>query len=255
MANPQGAFIWYELLTPDMAAARRFYQAVVGWTINESTDMPGMDYRMIVAPDGLVGGMMELNADMLANGAHPVWLAYIAVEDVDATVADAVARGGQVHLPPRDIPDVGRFAMLADPQGAPFYVMRGLSDEESGAFDYQGLGHCSWNELSTPDQNAAHDFYEGLFGWTNPESMSMGDMGDYRFLDIGGTRIGATTPRPGEAAGWRYYFRVSSVSVASAAVNAGGGSILMDPQEVPGGDFIILGTDPQGAAFALVGGA
>ncbi|MBB5987648.1 VOC family protein [Sphingobium lignivorans] len=252
MSNRQGEFIWYELMTTDIAAARAFYAAVVGWTISESSDMPGMDYRMVAAPDGTVAGMMPLDAEMIAGGARSMWVGYIAVDDVDAAAARITATGGHVFVPPRDIPEVGRFAMAGDPQGATFYVMRGFPDQRSDAFRADAPGHCAWNELTTPDQPGAHAFYEGLFGWTSPDSMPMGELGDYRFLWAGDLRLGATMPGEGPAH-WLFYFAVPSITRAMDAITAHGGTVTNGPHEVPGGGHIVTGTDPQGARFALFG--
>jgi predicted enzyme related to lactoylglutathione lyase len=254
MPNKQGEYIWYELMTPDIEGARAFYAAVVGWKIGDKSDMPGMDYRMINAPDAMVGGIMPLNQDMIDGGGFPIWIGYVGVNDVDATAAAIKAKGGTIHLPPFDIPGVGRLAMASDPQGAPFYVMRGaVEDGTSTAFAVEADGHCEWNELSTTDQKAAHDFYESLFGWTNAASMPMGAMGDYRFLYVDDLRIGATVEQKDRPALWRHYFHVPSIAKSAEAVKAGGGSIDMGPHEVPGGGHIIIGTDPQGAQFALSG--
>lgn len=253
MANRHGAFIWYELMTPDIEGARAFYQAVAGWRIAGRSDMPGMEYRMIEAPDGAVGGVMPIDADMAAAGARPVWVGYVGVADVDTTVEAIRALGGRVHMGPHDIPGVGRFALASDPRGALFYVMRGaVEDGTSHAFAPDRLGHCAWNELSTPDPDGAHAFYGKLFGWTNPESMPMGDLGEYRFLYLDDLRFGATMPGPAPAF-WQPYFTVASIHAAVDAVKAAGGTIGQGPQEVPGGGHIITGTDPQGARFALVG--
>src|ERR1044071_4984135 len=147
MTNPHGSFIWYELITRDPEAAAAFYGPVLGWSVKPSGH-PGMDYRLIDAGDGEVGGMMAPPTPDAPSG----WLGYIGVDDVDRTAADVVAAGGTQLMPPTDIPDVGRFALLADPQGVIFYVMRGASDQDSQAFAMRP-GHCGWNELSTSDQN------------------------------------------------------------------------------------------------------
>lgn len=255
MGNKQGEFIWYELMTSDIEGARAFYQAVVGWTIGGKSDMPGMDYRMINAPDAAIGGAMQIDADMAAHGAKPIWVGYIGVDDVDAKVAAIKAAGGTIQMGPTDIQGAGRLAMASDPQGAPFYVMRGaIEDGTSTAFAAEQVGHCEWNELWTPDQNGAHAFYEGLVGWTNPESMSMGPMGDYRFLYVDDLRIGATSEQKDQPARWRHYFHVPSITAAIEAVKSGGGTVDNGPHQVPGGGHIIIGTDPQGAQFALSGG-
>lgn len=114
MANPDGAPIWYELITSDPDASKKFYDEVVGWT-TEPQASGDIDYRMITAPDGVnVGGVMPLHANMLANGAKPGWLFYIGVQDVDGTAEKIKQLGGSIHVGPMDIPDVGRFALIAD---------------------------------------------------------------------------------------------------------------------------------------------
>jgi len=252
MANKHGEFIWYELITRDIAGARTFYEEVVGWTIGAASEMPGMDYRMIEAPDATVGGAMQISADMAAQGVRAGWIGYVGVEDVDASVDAIKAMGGAIHMGPSDIPGVGRLAMAADPRGALFYVMRGAVEGTSTAFAPGKAGHAVWNELTTPDPDGAHAFYGKLFGWTNPESMPMGEMGDYRFLNLGDLRLGATMYGAGPAF-WQPYFSVASIDAAMEAVKRGGGTIDSGPHEVPGGDHIIVGTDPQGARFALAG--
>jgi predicted enzyme related to lactoylglutathione lyase len=252
--NPHGSYIWYELLTTDAEGAKAFYEAIVpGWRFGPPS-AEHMGYREINAPDGHAGGAMELNEQMLHGGAKPLWLGYVGVEDVDKTVAQVEAKGGRVHLPAFDIPGVGRIAMVADPQGNPFYVMRGAIEEASGAFSTDAEGHVNWNELSTPDPAAARAFYGDLFGWTSDEFMPMGEFGEYRFFAHGGQTIGAVCGvMPGGSARWRYYIHVPSISAAVEAVKDGGGGITVGPHEIPGGDHIIIGNDPQGAEFALVG--
>jgi uncharacterized protein len=260
--SAQGSHIWYELMTPDPDGAKAFYEAVVpGWSIGER--LPGeMDYRMINRSDGgMGGGMLGLSPDMLSHGARPAWLGYVAVDDVDGSVAQIEAKGGRVLMPASDIPDVGRIALVADPQGNSFYVMKptppkGDETKISDVFSTDQEQRVGWNELSTPDPAAARHFYGELFGWSSDEFMPMGEYGEYRFFDHQGTRIGAVSGVvPGAPQGWRYYIRVPSIPKSSEAVKAGGGNIAMGPMEVPGGDHIIIGHDPQGAEFALVGKA
>jgi predicted enzyme related to lactoylglutathione lyase len=254
MPNPHGSFIWYELLTKDPKAAKAFYDDVVGWNVDAEPAPGGMDYRMIVAHDGNVGGVMGLNADMLAGGAKPVWLGYFGVDDVDASVASIVAAGGQVHLPAFDIPGVGRLAMVTDPQGIPFYVMRGASEESSTAYQRRGLGHVSWNELLTSDDAAALAFYEKQFDIRKTDVMAMGEMGDYSFIGHGSDeQIGAVMKAPpGAPTGWGFYFRVPDIHAAKAKIEAGGGTVRQGPMEVPGGEFVLQAVDPEGVAFGLV---
>lgn len=256
MTNPHGTPIWYELMTADPDAAKRFYDPLVGWTIGAAPP-GGMDYRMIAAADGQVGGVMRITPEMEAGGAKPGWLMYVGVDDVDATAEKAKELGATIMVPPTDIPDVGRFAFLADPQGAPFYVMRGNSPESSTAFSPGALGRCSWNELWTSDAAGAIAFYGALFGWENRETMDMGPMGGYHFLDLGPVRLGALaqSQQAGQQTRWNPYFTVRNVDAAVDRVKASGGAVTMGPHDVPGDSRIIMGTDPEGATFALVSGA
>lgn len=258
MANGDGTPIWYELLSPDPAAARAFYGAVIGWGIDAESvgsESGAGDYRMISTGDGNVGGVMRLTDEMIATGARPRWLFYLNVADVDAKAAEIAAAGGAVLISPWTIPNVGRIALAADPQGVPFYILRPDGTGESTVFDRAGMGKCSWNELVTSDQPSANAFYARLFGWTYPDRMVMpGDRGDYVFVHAADREIGATMPCPGTAQmpGWRFYFRVPDLDASAAAVRAGGGTVVMGSQDIPGGDRILHANDPHDVPFGLV---
>lgn len=251
--NPHGSFIWYELLTGNPDAAAAFYGEVIGWTAADA-NQPGIDYRIFSADGAPVAGHMKLPEGAAEAGMRPGWLGYVAVDDVDRAVADIVAAGGKAHMPAMDLESVGRIALVADPQGVPFYVMRGASDEPSDSFAPMKPGHCSWNELSTPDQAGALDFYAARFGWTKGEAMPMGEMGDYRFIEQGGDMIGAVmaTP-PGRRDGWNFAFRVRDIDEAARRLAAAGGTIDYGPAEIPGGDYAVMADDPEGARFMVVG--
>lgn len=252
-------FIWYELLTTDADAAQRFYGDLVGWALQAGAQ-PGMDYRMITAADGEgIGGVLQLTDDMKKGGARPVWLGYLSVPDVDAAVKQIAAEGGSIQMAPMTI-HAGRIAMVTDPQGAPIYVMTptppaGQPDAQSTAFSRAAVGHCAWNELATADPKGAFSFYTRQFGFLDGGTMPMGDAGDYQFLNDGDGMIGAimSSAAGNRPAMWTYYFRVADIDVAKTMVESGGGTVMHGPQEVPGGDHILIGRDPQGAVFALVG--
>lgn len=251
MPNPHGSFIWYELLTRDADSAKTFYDRVVGWDIEPRR--PEMDYRMIRTSSGNAGGVMQLTPEMVSGGARPVWLGYIGVDDVDAAIAAVEQAGGGVMRPAFDIPEVGRIAMLSDPQRIPFYVMRGASESESNAFSPDEHGHAAWNELSTNDLEAAKRFYTQVFGWTLGDVMPMGEMGDYQFLEHGGRMIGAMMKvPPGRQPSWNYCFRTDNVDRGFEAITAGGGTVTYGPAEVPDGDRVVQALDPEGAAFMIV---
>jgi uncharacterized protein len=264
MTNRHGDFIWYELLTSDADAAGDFYGKVIGWT-SSSSDQPGADYRFFSSGDGSnpkdgVGGYMTITPEMAAHGARPAWVGYIAVDDVDASAANITADGGSILMPAMDLDGIGRMAMVRDPQGAPFYVMRGASDETSYSFaaTEPTVGHCAWNELAASDPEAAMVFYVAQFGWGKAGEMDMGEMGAYRFIQASGERfmIGAVyqkveaDPHPH----WLFYFRVPDLNASLAAINDGSGQIYMEPVPLPEGpDFSVIAYDPQGAAFGIVG--
>ncbi|MET0293476.1 MAG: VOC family protein [Phenylobacterium sp.] len=248
MANTQGEFIWYELLGHEPEASARFYQPILGWKAQSAGPEFG-DYRILEADGVGVGGLSTCPDP----ATRPGWFGYIGVDDVDKTAADVVAWGGAQHVPPTDIPGVGRFAMLADPQGIVFYVMRGASPERSEAFAAEAVGHCRWNELSTPDPVAALEFYTRL-GMQKGDVMPMGEMGDYQFIHAGGMMIGAIMKAaPGAPAQWNYYFGVDDIDRAAKAVEAGGGRMQQQPMEIPGGEYSMMAIDPQGASVGFVG--
>lgn len=258
MANRHGDFIWYELLTSDADGAEKFYGDVIGWTARDSGH-PDVSYCLLSASGVDVAGLMQINDEMKACGARPVWLGYIAVDDVDASVAAITKSGGTVHMPAMDMANVGRMAMVSDPQGVPFYVMRGASDQESHAFAYDKprLGHCAWNELATSDRPAAMAFYAAQFGWKKDGEMDMGPMGAYEFFRrraVAGIFAGVMTkPEVMPVSIWTYYFRVADIDEAVARTKAGGGQIAHGPHEIPGGEFAVNAVDPQGAMFSFVG--
>lgn len=253
MANPEGTPIWYELLTNDAAASTTFYEEVIGWRVQPPQPGDEKEYRTLDTGHGLVGGMMQLSDQMRSNGARPTWLFYIGVDDVDATAKKVEAAGGKILMAAFDIPNIGRLAMIADPQGIPLYIMRGASDGTSTAFDRHGMGKCNWNELATPNQAEGNAFYEKVFGWKYPDKMSMPN-GDYVFAAVGETTFGATMPQtPGAPQGWQFYFRTPDIEVAAEKVKKAGGKVHAGPMEVPGGDRVIVASDVHGVPFGVVG--
>jgi hypothetical protein len=246
-------FVWYELLTPDTAAASDFYGTVVGWTTAAAPG--GMPYTILSVGATGVGGMMALSPEMAAAGAKPGWLGYVGVDDVDAVAAKLQQAGGALHRPPADIPEVGRFAVVADPQGAGFMLFKPLPMEAPPRPAAGTPGSIPWNELHAADGDTALPFYAGLFGWTKDESMDMGPAGAYHVFSAGAGQIGgimtkfAAEPAPY----WLYYFAVENIDAAVGRVAAKGGKVVNGPHQVPGGGWIIVGHDPQGVQFALVG--
>ncbi|MDQ3144179.1 MAG: VOC family protein [Pseudomonadota bacterium] len=260
MANP-GGFIWYELTSPDPAASKTFYDAVVGWNLDVDRVAPETDYRMIKRADGgTAGGVLTLTEEMRAGGGRPIWLGYLHTRDVDATVEAIRADGGQVMRPPWDQPGVGRLAMVSGPEGAPFYLMDPLPPEgdpgaASDVFSVDQPQHVRWNELWSSDPEASVAFYLCHFGWGQEGDMDMGEMGKYQFIQHDGVMIGAIMPAMPDMpqSMWNFYIGVDDIDRAAAAVKSGGGQIVNGPMEIPGGEYAVNAVDPQGAHVGFVG--
>lgn len=257
MATVHGKPCWYELATSDgsLGAAEAFYGAVLGWSFRDA-GMQGFDYHLASSDGDLVAGLMVMPED--AGGMPPFWMIYFAVDDADRTAAAIRAAGGRLHREPADIPDTGRFAIAGDPQGAGFGILQPEPmPGEAGAgnaFDQRKAGHGNWNELMTSDPEAGFRFYAGLFGWQKSRSLDMGAMGTYQLFshdgaDIGGMMGLGNAPAPA----WLPYFGTSGVDDAIGRIEAAGGKLAHGPMEVPGGAFIAVAQDPQGAWFAVVG--
>jgi len=256
--NARGRFVWYDLMTTDPEAAKAFYTAVAGWGI-ETWDNPGMpSYTMWTANGKPMGGVMKLPDEAVAGGARPHWIAYVGVPDVDATTARARELGATVMVEPRDIPTVGRFSILNDPQGATISAFTPAPSEQPRP-EPEGMppvGEFSWHELATTDPDAALAFYSDLFGWQRVSDFDMGEDhgGLYQMYGRNGKTLGGIFKKPAEMPGppaWLYYARVADVNAAIEAARQQGGQVLNGPMEVPGGDLIATFLDPQGGMFAV----
>ena len=250
-SNLLGRPIWYELMTTDPAAAEKFYTNVVGWTAAPFDGSP-VPYTVFKRRGEVgVAGMMKRPDDM---PLPPFWAMYIGVPDFDEAAAHIKRLGGRELSPVIDIPGVGRMQMMADPQGAAFYVMQPASsaDRPEGPPE---LGDGSWLELMTTDAKAAMTFYQAVFAWQPSEAMDMGELGSYQMFNRPHGMIGGMMNKPKELAhvppNWGIYFLVPDINAAAETINASGGHILNGPMEVPGGDWVVNAMDPQGAAFSL----
>ena len=246
-------FVWYELMTGDPVAASAFYASVVGWGAQDS-GMPGMAYTLMTIGDAQVAGVMATPGELKAIGAPAAWSGYVAVDDVDATEARILQLGGKVLSPAQDIPEIGRFAVVADPQGASFMLFKPQRDDPPPMPAPEAPGTTGWHELRALDGPAVFAFYATLFGWTKGEGLDMGPMGVYQLFEIDGVPSGAVMTRESDAAppAWRYYFRVAAIDAAAQRVAQQGGTVTMGPHQVPGGNWVLHGRDPQGAVFALM---
>jgi uncharacterized protein len=251
MVEQSAVFAWYELLTTDVPAAQSFYGKVVGWDVQDASTSE-FTYRLLSVGRTPVAGLMELPLDGLKKGATPRWVGYVAVEDVDGVVGQLKRLGGTVYVPPTDS-NIGRFAVVADPQTATLALVKGLKygdpDAEPG-----GLGRVCWHELFAADAKAAFEFYGGLLGWQKAEPMTT-PIESYQLFAAGEWTMGgifnkiASAPVPF----WLYYFKVADLDLAMGRVRAEGGQITRGPIEVWGDISIVHCIDAQGAVFALQG--
>src|SRR5262245_46611833 len=215
MATTNGGFVWYELMTPDLPGARTFYDQGVDWHAVDS-QMSGMDYWMFNAGETSVAGLMTLPEDARKMGTPPNWIGYVGVADVDATAAQATANGGKVYVPPTDIPNVGRFSVIADPQGAALGLFKPSNAEQESPARMDQQGHIGWHELHAGEYASAFDFYSKLFGWQKKDSMDMGEMGIYQMFGTADTTLGGMmTKAPMEPVPhWNYYLNVGPIDPA-----------------------------------------
>ncbi|MEO8243817.1 MAG: VOC family protein [bacterium] len=247
--STHGSPCWYELTTGGIDAAQAFYTAVLGWQIADS-GTPGMDYRIAKTGDSMVAGLTPAE-----DGRPNAWMIYFAVDSADATFAAATTAGATPIVPPADIPNTGRFAIMVDPQGASFGILQPLPGGQGGAFDQKSTNAGHWHEIITGDPMAAMKFYGDLFGWTISRSMQMGPDMTYHLIAWNGLEIGGAFSMSGAPNYWKPYFGVASVKAAVQSVKAAGGTVLRDPDEVPGGAWTLQINDPLGVSLALDGPA
>ena len=249
-ATVRGRFVWHELMTTDVKSAGAFYGRITGWK-TQSWDKD-QSYTLFLAGGRRMAGLMLLPEDAKAMGAPPSWLAYIGTENVDEAAREAVSLGAKILKPPADVPGTGRFAVLQDPQGAVFAMF--TPSPASPDDGIPAVGDFSWHELATTDWRGAFTFYQRLFGWEETSAMDMGPDGTYQMFGLKGRPFGGVFNKSKQMPGppvWTSYIKVADSKKAAAAVTRFGGRILSGPMEVPGGDLIAQGMDPQGGAFAV----
>jgi predicted enzyme related to lactoylglutathione lyase len=242
---------WVDLGTPDVEAAVEFYGGLFGWDIPESENAEQTGgYRQAMLSGKPVAGMMPL----MQEGQPPAWSTYVSVADADATAAAVKEAGGNVIAEPMDVMDLGRMAIFVDPTGAAFGIW------QAGTFPGAALvnepGAISWNELNTRDLEAAKAFYGAVFGWTF-EDQDMGEMGSYTTIKLGEDMVGGMLDMAGRGvpdqipAHWQVYFAVEDTDATVALAKEKGGSVMVEPIDIPAGRFAIF-TDPFGASFAAI---
>ncbi|MBT8144874.1 MAG: VOC family protein [Gammaproteobacteria bacterium] len=252
MEKRRGRFSWYQVNATDAAAAREFYCDVAGWQAQDIAMQDGSNYIMLGTDHGPIGGIMSLPDEARKAGAPQHWLSYVTTPDIDATLMQARDHDAQVYVPPTELSD-GRFAVLADPQGALFALFTPNVVDEDTPFAPQP-GDISWHELMTTDHKAALAFYQELFGWEKLGAHDMGDMGIYQEFGRQGVALGGMYDKPPELQApshWLLYIMVPNVEERIERITELGGKVLRGPMEVPGGDLVAQCLDPQGGVFAI----
>lgn len=245
MSYDYGRFVWFELVTKDAIAAKRFYPEVLGWKLAEMDMGPGGKYAMFNAGEVGVGG---ISMDPPQAGVPDHWISYVSVDDVDSTAKKVTAAGGEVLAEAFDIPTIGRMQPVADPTGAAFVLFKGASADKEAA---TGPGSIHWNELSTSDPDKAKAFYTEVLGYT-VDSMDM-PQGTYFMFKNGDAHRGGMMKAEHEGpSAWVQYVAVDNVDGAIARSKSNGGKLVMGPLNVEGvGRFAVV-TDSQGGAIGLI---
>jgi predicted enzyme related to lactoylglutathione lyase len=245
-----GQFIWYELSTPDVDAAQEFYPRFTDW----GTQPFDNDYTMWTSGGRPWAGIFRLNDEMRQQGVPPNWMPYIGSTEVDATARKVTALGGRVVAGPGEIPNVGRYAVVQDPDGATFGLYKPNDPVGKGWDGTPVIGRPSWHELMTVDYKRAFDFYRQVFGWEKTGEMDMGDGSMYLMFGKNGVPYGGMFNRTPDMADmdpfWLVYIHVNDVGEAVSIATEAGASVQRPQMDIPGGSIAILG-DPQGAGFAV----
>jgi hypothetical protein len=234
-----------------MAAASAFYANVVGWTVHDES-RPDLAYKLLRSGTTPVSGLMDLPGEARRMGATARWMGYVSVDSADTATDRLRQLGGTVYVPPTDS-NIGRIAVVADPQTATLALVEGLKvghkPPEAGK-----PGRVGWHELLAADHDKAFAFYSELFDWqkVNAEHDSMVV---YRTFRTGADPIGGIFNKRSMdlVPFWLFYFNVGDIDAAAGRVEAAGGQVFDGPLELPGGGWIARCRDPQGAAFALQG--
>src|SRR5262245_28061915 len=243
MQTAVGRFVWHDLSTTDLEAAKRFYTELLGWDVE--VWKPGeMDYSMISAKGSQHGGFGEAQ-----GGAPSHWLGHVVVDDLDAAGKRAQGSGGTILHGAIDIPEVGKILIVRDPQGAVISAFQPTAGSDATVPE----GVFAWDELYTNDVDAAKRFYREVFGWDSDDT----DMGGwtYTLFKTGETQVaGCMTIPEGEGTPphWYPYLATDDVDAATEKAKQLGGKVYHGPTDIPGdmGRFSVL-ADPSGATFGL----
>jgi uncharacterized protein len=236
-----GKFVWHDNNSTDVKKAASFYTELFGW--ETEVWKPGeIDYPMIKA-----GGQMHGGFGNTEGSAPSHWLGHVRVENADEAAERAGRAGGKVLAGPFDIPEIGRMAVIADPQGATLSAYASASDEPASA------GTFVWDELVTTDPKAAKRFYTEVFGWTTRD-MDMGPSGTYTIFQHNDVDVAGAMQRPegmDAPPHWLPYIGTDDVDKTAARAKELGGTVFKEAFDVPTVGRIAIVQDPVGAVFGL----
>lgn len=246
-----GRFVWHDLVTGDVAAAREFYAGVFGWTFQEVVG-EDVTYALILDGGVPIGGIAPIDDDDITV-ASARWLSLLSVDDVDRVASEVEQAGGSIDMGPWTNPTRGRMAVVTDPQGATLGLIRALGGDPP-AQDPAALvsGRWMWTELWARDAAAAVSLYGDLVGY-EAESTDIAEVGEYRVLVSGGQpRAGVNElPWPEVLPNWLPYIKVDDPAAIARDVERLGGTVLIPPNADIRNGSLALVLDPGGAAFAI----
>jgi predicted enzyme related to lactoylglutathione lyase len=240
-----GTFSWAELATSDAGAAKAFYTALFAWEYDDVPIGDGQVYSMAARDGHVVAALFS------SSEPSPHWNCYVTVASADSATARAGELGANVAAEPFDVMDAGRMATVVDPTGAALCLWEPRSN--IGAALVNTPGALTWNDLLTPNPDAAAKFYGELLGWTTEE---LPNAEGYRVIRNGDRVNGGIMPADpagNTPASWIPYFGHEDVDHLIEAVDGLGGRVLNGPVRMPQGSIAVIG-DPAGATFAVWAG-
>jgi predicted enzyme related to lactoylglutathione lyase len=246
-----GKFVWADLFTSDVAGAQRFYSEVFGWEWRWISEHPEHVYGMFYENDIAVAGVARHQAPD-PERAYGRWVHYIATADVEAAAQATTERGGRVMLARQSFANRGDFAVLADPENAPFGVLNSTSGDPP---DFRAeLGEWLWIGLFSRDPERAGKFYESVFGYAVRGYDERPDVLEF-MLEAGGFArggIGKLGPNSESNPTWVGFVRIEDLDATLAKARAAGGEVLWEPDpEAEKRDLAVV-ADPFGAPVGVM---
>jgi len=241
MAYKFGQFVWFEVLAPDVEASKRFYTEVLGWSTREMDMGAGGKYLMLTKEDKPQCGVLPLE-----QGKTPMWNGYLSVQDVDAVAKAAQSHGGQIAVDAHDVPNIGRWCVIVDPQGGMLSPFRGVESDDNGSTTFH------WMELWAPNPKQVVAFYQKSFGFAADTMPMPSGAEPYQMLKAGETPVAGLVASDQKQAVWIPYIQVADTDATLKRATARGASVLSEARDIPNvGRFCVI-SDPQGARVAFI---